>query len=358
MRFKLLYKKQPLFGLDIGNSNVKMAQIRRSGRRIKLLGYGMAPIPEGAIVEGIISDPEALADSVRQTIKQQVWGKINAHAVAAALPESRVFTRILKLPQLERSQLDEAIHYETQQYIPMPIDDIYIDYQIVGFEKDKTGKVVKSNVLLVAAPKAIVDSYNKFFEALGVVPTSLEISLSAIIRAVISESLASESVLVADLGSVATDIAIVRNTIRVTASVPIGGDQLTEQLTKGLKIEPAQAEEIKTRFGLAPSGLQAKVTPALTPALTSIASEIRKMIKFYEERSGISETDKVAAVVLAGGGASLPGLTDFLEKQLNLPVNVGNPWANLSIHPLKPIPRQVAPVYSTVIGLSLQELQA
>lgn len=357
MRFKLLYKKQPIFGLDIGNTNVKMAQIRRAGRRIKLLGYGMAAIPQGAIVEGIISDPEAIAEAVRTSIHENVWGKISAHAVAAALPESRVFTRIIKLPQIDERQLEEAINYETQQYIPMPIDDIYIDHQVVGQEKDKTGKIVGTNILLVAAPRAIVDSYNKFFEALGVMPKSLEISLSAIIRATVPAEDSSKSILVADLGSVATDIAIVHQTLRVTASVPIGGVNMTAAIAKDLKIETNQAEEVKCRFGIVESGLQSKLITALSPAIGGISSEMKKMIKFYEERGQSVQNGKVSQIILSGGGASLPGLAAEVEKQLGLPTSIGNPWANLTIHPLKPIPKTVAPIYSTAIGLSLLELK-
>lgn len=355
MRTNLFYKKQPLLGLDIGTHNTKVAQVKRGGKEIKIVGYGMAAIPDGVIVEGIITDPGALAEPIIKLLRGGGWGRFTARQVVTALPESRVFTRIIKLPLMSEAQLAEAIHWETQQYIPMPIDDIYTDYQVVS--TDGSGKDAKQNILLVAAPRAIVDSYIKLFEILNLGVYGIEISLSAVIRAIILPQFANQSTLVIDFGSMATDLAIHNQIIRLTSSIPIGGDHLTESLVKKLKIERDKATEIKHRFGIAPSGMQAKIVPAINAQLSSLAAEFKKIIKYYEERSEGGTKSKVEKIILCGGGASLPGLIEFMQKDIKLPIEIGNPWQKIALYPLKPIPKEIAPVYATAIGLALQEVK-
>ncbi len=355
MRTDLLFKKEPLFGLDIGSHTLKIVQVKKAGKAIKLVGYGNVQIPDGAVVEGIIADPEALAKAASSIIKNPSWGKISARHVALALPESRVFTRIISLPVMDDDQLTEAIRWETQQYVPMPIDDLYTDHEIVEQLPHKPNDEPRQNVLLVAAPRAIVDSYIKFCEFLNITPSIIELSLSAVVRADIAFDQSSDHTLVADLGSISTDIAIYNKSLKLTASIPIGGDKLTEIISSKLKISPEQAEEVKCKFGLGESDLKSKVSAALSPQLTTLVTELRKVIKFYEQRDSEQNERKISAVLLAGGGAGMPGLTEYLENALGTKVAVGDPWQNLSTYPLKPLPRSVATVYTTSIGLALRK---
>lgn len=357
MRTNLLYKKEPLFGLDIGTHTVKLVQIKKAGKIAKPVGYSSAPIPKGAVVEGIIADPEAMAEAVAPIIKKPSWGKISAHHVALALPEARVFTRIISLPVMEKAQLTEALHWETQQYVPMPVEDLYTDFEIVGRSVAKAGEEPKQEVMLVASPRAIVDSYIKFCEFLGITPSVIELSLGAVVRADVSADQIEQHTLVVDLGSLSTDIAICNESLKLTASVPIGGDKITEIIHTKLKITTDQAEEIKCRFGIAESDLKNKISAAISPQLTTLVTEMRKVIKFYEERGTDSSNQKIGSVLLAGGGAGMPGLVEYLKSALEIEVAVGNPWQNLSTYPLKPLPRNVASIYTTAIGLALREMQ-
>ena len=346
-----------MFGLDIGTHTVKMVQIKKVGKVAKPVGYGTASIPKGAIVEGIIADPEALAEVVGPALKKPAWGRMSAHHTALALPESRVFTRIISLPIMEQAQLAEALHWETQQYVPMPVEDLYTDFEIVGRSVTKPGEEPKQDVMLVASPRVIVDSYIKFCEIIGLTPSIIELSLGAVVRADVSAEQAKSHTLVIDLGSLSTDIAIYSGSLKLTASVPIGGDKITEIIHTKLKITLEQAEEIKCRFGIAESDLKSKISAAISPQLTTLVTEIRKVIKFYEQRGAGQSSHKIGAILLAGGGAGLPGLTEYLKSALNIEVAVGNPWQNLSTYPLKPLPRNIASIYTTAIGLALMEMQ-
>lgn len=357
MRTDLLFKKEPLFGLDIGSHTIKMVQIKKAGKSTKLLGYSNVPIPHDAIVEGIIADPEALAEATLSAIKKPNWGKINTRHVALALPEARVFTRIISLPIMEQEQLAEAIRWETQQYVPMPIDDLYTDYEVVGQAPAQGSGDPNQEVLLVAAPRAIVDSYIKFCEILNLTPSVIELSLGAVVRADIPLAQTAGHTLVADLGSVSTDIAIYNKSLKLTASVPIGGDKFTEIIQDKLKISAEQAEEVKCKFGLGESDLKSKISAAISPQLTTLVAELRKVIKFYEQRGTKQNDHKIESILLAGGGAGMPGLTEYLENALGTNVAVGNPWQSLNTYPLKPLPRNVASIYTTAIGLALNEVR-
>lgn len=353
MRVPLLYKDKPVFGFDIGSRTVKVVQIKRSGRKTRISGYGYADFPADIILEGIISDPKAMAEIVSKLLAKPLQGKITADRAIVSLPASKLFIRILQLPPMSPEDLDQAVRFETEQYVPIPLSDLYLDYEVIASEGDQKEK--HQDILMVAAPKAIVDSYIKLFDYLGLEIGLLETSMGSITRAMISANRPNSTTLVIDMGSIAADFTIYNKVIRLTGTVGVGGDHFTETLAKKLGITPDQANEIKYKFGIAESGLKTKVLEALTPQLQTVAAEAKKVIKFYEERS--EGKDKVQNIILAGGSASMPGLLDFLYQQIGVPTQIGDPWSGLVTDPLKAVPKINAPMYTTAIGLALLEVQ-
>lgn len=350
MRVPLIYKNRPLLGFDVGSRTVKVVQLKRAGKSTKVVGYGYANFPGDAIVEGIISDPEAMATALAPLFSASGIGALTARRVAASIPVAKVFVRTLQLPPMDKSDMVQAVRLETEQYVPVPIDDLYIDFeQLDTLAKDKI------EVLMVAAPRAIVDSYMKLFEVLGLEVDSLELSLAAITRGMISANSSNQTSLVVDFGSRSADFAIFDKVIRLTGTISVGGDLLTDMMVKDLQITADQANEIKYKFGIADSGLKPKIESALANQLSTISTEIKKAIKYYQERS--EQKHPIQNVVLAGGSASMPGLSEYLFAQLGIPVSVGNPWQNIEIGSLPPVSPREAPMYATAIGLALREGQ-
>ena len=345
-----------MFGIDIGSRQIKAVQLAKHGKLIKLVGYGVVDIPPNSITEGIISDPEALAKAVQGIYTGATWGKINAHQVAASLPEAKVFTHVLQLPAMSDAELASAVQFETEQYIPVPISDLYLDYRAIDIEAGKSDQPGTKNILLVAAPKSIVNSYLQLFELAGLEVRSLEISLQAVVRAMIASQKTGETSLIVDFGSYETAMTVYDKAIRLTGSAPLGGENLTAALMTTLKVSYEEANEIKQKFGIAPSDLQPKILAAVEPTLTTIVGEMRKIIKFYQERDQKDDDwPKIKTVVLSGGSASMPGIVEYLAERLEVSTAVGNPWANISTFPLKPVPKSVAPMFTTAIGLALRE---
>lgn len=355
MKLSVFDKHQSVFGLDIGSHEAKYLQLRANGKHLRVLGLGQVTFDDTTVIEGVLAEPEQLAATLLEGIHHPANGHISAKAVAISLPQSHLFTRLLTLPAMETHKLRDAVNWESQQYIPMPANDLYTDYEIIATARDDNGKAREHDILVVASPRAIVDSYMKLLEFLHVTPHSMEMSLGANIRA-LRKSNDVSPVLVVDAGSVATDMAIVTDTIRLTTTVNIGGDSLSAALSRKLKLKEDEAEEVKVKFGIAPSGLQPKIQSALATPLKSMATEINKLLKYYEERSGAKDPVKIQRILMTGGASRMPGLAHFISQATKLTVDISSPWDTQSIQGIKNLPGNLGPVYTTAFGLAMREV--
>jgi type IV pilus assembly protein PilM len=344
MRIPLVYSDRPIFGFDLGTRTAKMIQLKPNGKQMDVLGYGYANFPEGAIVEGILVDPKEIAAALKPLMKQMTFGRITATRVAAALPVAKVFTRVLQLPPMNPADLAQAVQLEAEQYIPVPLPDLYIDHEII-----ETGPE-RNEVLMVAAPRAIVNSYVQLFDLMNLEVALIDSSLSAAMRAIQSATPLTKPTLVADIGSTAIDFAVHDKVVRLTDTIAMGGDTLTAQLVKDLGLKPEQANEIKYKFGVGPSGLQPKVMASLGAPLNKMCSEMRRVIKFYQDRS--EHKRKIETIVVGGGSASMPGFLEYMSSQINIPVIVADPWTGLTTKHVQAVSKHDAPMYTTAIGLA------
>ena len=150
MNNTLFYKDKPIFGLDVGFSSLKIMQIQPSKANKRLVtGYGVNTFEEGAIVDGVLVKPEIIAKSTHELITKNLIGEITTKRVAMSIPASRTFNRLITLPRSATKNIDETIRLETEQYVPMALDDLYMDYTVIGVNKSKI------DVLSVAAPKKL-----------------------------------------------------------------------------------------------------------------------------------------------------------------------------------------------------------
>lgn len=347
MRVPLIYHDRPIFGFDLGSRTAKLIQLKPAGKSMQVLGYGYANFPGDAIVEGIIVDPKEIADALAPLMKQMTFGHITGTRVAASLPVAKVFTRVLELPPMNPADLGAAVRLEAEQYIPVPLPDLYIDYEIIEEQKEQI------QVLMVAAPRAIVDSYIKLFDLMELEVSFVESSLSAVTRAILAATPLDKPTLVADIGSNSIDLTVHDKMIRLTDTIALGGDTLTTQLVSDLQITREQANEIKFKFGLGPSGLQPKIQASLKKPLNTISSEVKRVMKYYQDRGANKRS--VELVIISGGSAGMPGLIEYLSKELGVPVIVADPWGGLVTKHMQPVSKFDAPMYTTAIGLARLE---
>ena len=256
MKTPLFYKQKPVFGIDIGHGAVKVVQLDQTAKgKASVGGYGYAAFDPSAIDRaGLIIDVETIARAAHQLIEEHLIGSIYSDRITATIPSARTFTRVLRLPEMHETELEGAVRSEAEQYIPVPLDELYLDYEVT---KSATKKDTDLEVLMVASPAGIVDSYMKVFSAMGVEVAAIEPSLSAVTRSVNQSKLVKDVALVIDFGSRSSDMSIFEGTsIRVTGTTKQGGDDLTEQLVKKLGITKRQAFHGKARYGIKQTSLK------------------------------------------------------------------------------------------------------
>lgn len=347
MNTPLFYREKPIFGFDLGHDAVKVMQIDPGGKKDTVNGYGYIEFDSKAINNGVIVDHEKIAKRVYELITKHLVGTLDARRVAAALPVANTFNRILALPKMNHEELKQAVLLEAEQYIPMPVEDLYLDYEVA--HQDSDGQ----EVLLVAAPKSLVDSYIQLFDILGLELALLETSINAVSRAVSHADNTGIPTLIIDFGSVSSDISVYDRTVRVTGTAEGGGETITELIAKKMNITERQAYTIKTRYGLNAGKKQREIMEALDPLLKKLLSETKKMTRFYEDRA--STQRKIEQIIILGGGANLPGLSAFLTDKLRLPTRLVDPWQNLSFGNLQPPHKLETTLYTTAAGLALAD---
>ena len=231
-----------ILGLDIGSHSIKLIEIGSSGSEHHLLAAGSIPTPPKALQSSLEADHQAIANAIKQLIKET---GAKSSSVAFALPESQVFTRVIEVPALSQRELSSAIGWEAEQYIPLPLDQVNLDYSILRDAKD-TG-TDKMDILLVASPKTLLEKYLTIIEAAELIPVAAETEIIATARA-LSRSVAAikNAALLVSLGAQTTDLAILRGgVLAFTRSIAAGGEALSRALVSGLDFNANQAEEFK-----------------------------------------------------------------------------------------------------------------
>jgi type IV pilus assembly protein PilM len=341
------YHDKPVFGLDIGFSSLKVMQSSFHDKRQVVTGYGVTSFDSAAIKDGVIVDPELIAKSAYELFDKHLIGDITTRRVVLAVPAARTFTRTVTLPKLNNKDLADAIRLETEQYVPVPVDDLYIDYNTIRVgEKDQ-------EVLAVAAPKKIVDSYVQLTSLLGLETIAVETTIGAASRLFVQAEQSDVPTVLIDLGSLSSDITIYDKALIVTGTVPGGGDSFTQAIAQKLHVTKPEAHVIKTKYGLGLSKKQKEISDSLAPILDQMLKEIRRMIRYYEERSGTER--KIGQVVTMGGGANMPGLSEHMTNLLRLPVRMCDPWQHMDFAGLQPPNTVEKSMYVTVAGLALMK---
>lgn len=320
-------------------------QVDWNSNKSSITGYGVGGFDPKTIKDGVIVDHESFAKSAVDLFSKKIVGDITTRRVAFTIPASRTFSRVMKLPLLTKKELDEAIRTEAEQYIPVPIDQLYMDYDVIN----RTDKEIE--LLAVAVPKKIIDSYMLLARILGLEAIAMETTIEAAARLFLKTEANDVPTVLIDFGSISTDITIFDKTLIVTGTVPGGGDVFSEKISGLLGVTRQEADVIKIKYGLDRSKKQAEITAALKPLLDQLLKEVRRMIRYYEERYG--QNRKIGQVVTMGGGANMPGLNEYLTSILRLPVSMSDPWQHIGKSKIQPPTLAERSMYVTVSGLAL-----
>ncbi len=342
---------QKFFGLDIGSAQIKAVELTSINKSHQLTNVGIYPTPPRSTLSELSSDQEALADSIKKLVE---GARIGTPNVVVALPESQIFTRVIEMPPLSDKELASAIHWEAEQYIPMPLNEVSFIWQVLSRPKQPVPGS-KMEVLFVAAPLTLIAKYNKILEMADLKPIRIETEILAIVRSLTAKATDSVTTLIASIGASTTDLCIVRNgIISFTRSVATGGVAFTRAVASELNLEIDQAEEYKKTYGLLEDQLDGKIFNALRPILNVVVEEIRRALAFHQ---GKQPDDPIRRVVLCGGSAKLPGIVVYLASALGLETQIGDPWLNIKKDE-KSLAHLMAdaPLFAVATGLAAKEI--
>lgn len=343
----MFYREKPLFGFDIGHGSIKVVQLSMAGKRMVLDGYGTVGFEAEAIRDGEVIDYETVAAATAKLFKDNITGSISTNSAAISLPVSQSFSRVIRLPVMPEKDVLEAIRLEAEQYIPIALDDLYIDYQLIHTYEDSR------DYLVAASPKRVVDSYMKLFDILGIDVVVMEPSIMSVTRVVRNSELSDLPTLVIDCGSISTDLIIYdRMSVQVTGTVKFGGNTLTKSLMDSMSLTELQANTVKSKYGLDLSKKQAEISKALEVPLRSLTTEIRKIIRYFEDR-GNEQNSKVEQIIILGGGGNLPGFSSYITNALRIPTRLCSIWQHIDFDGLQPPNILDTTMYATAAGLAL-----
>lgn len=357
-------------GLDIGTTLIKVVEITRTRDTAEITRAGVHPTPEGAVAEGSVLDPPKVAAAVKEAVRA---AGIRFNEVYAAVAGEDVVVRHALFPRMTPEELAQAVKWDAGAYIPYPAKDASIDYEVIGSPADSPDKV---EVMIVAAPKKLVQSHVETMQLAGMYPLALDIQPITLDR-IFRDGGKEAAGFYADIGGGTTDLAYSEGgVLRFTRIVPIGGNDFTAAVAKatGRAIDWAELAKRRCRVpalapGLAPGDGDASseaadsqeslVPRALAGVASRLALELRRSLDYCNAQSRTRRGDDapIASLILTGGGSRLSGLSEFLESSVGVRAILGDPLRNVSLGRgprLQEVFAAHGPSLSVAIGLALR----
>lgn len=354
-----LFFQQPPFGLDISDLSLKIAQLEKHQDEMVLISYGRKEIPQGIIEKGVIKKEEELIKIFKEAVNQLKGRPLRTKNCIVSLPETEAFIKIVQLPLMKKQEIEEAIKWEAEANIPLPIEEVYLDWQII----EPIIPPKKQNyydILIGALPKKLVDSYLETLKKSDLRPLVFEIESIATSRALIEKNFSTKPLMIIDLGAQRTSFIIFSGpTIHFTASLPIGNNSLIEAIVKNLNINKKKAKELKFKVGLDKTKENGRVFQALEPQLKELCQKAMEYISYFQAHClpGYALEEEISKIILCGGGANLIGLPLFISSELKIETEIGNPWINIlkpNFKELPELPYKESITFSTALGLALR----
>jgi len=354
--------KPQVFGLDISDLSLKIIQLRKKGKFFDLAYFKEVKIKPGIIRGGEIKKEKALVGVMKKAVSEMRGKKLRTKHVIASLPEEKAYLEVIRMPKMSREDLKSAVIYEAENYVPLPIEKVYLDFQVVPPVHDHPDHL---DILIVSLPKKTVDPYLSCLEQAGLKVRAFETESLAISRALIKEEMVTSPVLLVDLGATRSGlIAFSGHSLRFASFIPVSSQGFTEVISKTLKVEMIKAEKLKIKYGLSKKGVEGKkVFDCLIPPLVDLTEQIKKYLDFYQSHASSEHLPPngktIDKIILCGGGARLKGLKDFFSSHFEIPIEIGNPWVNVLPKGQKGVtalPLEKSLAYTTALGLALRKI--
>ncbi len=314
-------RNKGLVGIDIGSTSIKLVQLKETKSGYELVKIGMAPLPAEAIVDNALMDIASIVGAVKDLIKSL---NVKVKHVACSISGNSVIIRNISFPLMSSQELEEQINWEAEQYIPFDINDVNIDFHILGPDELDPQKM---NVILVASKKDIIKDYVTLFDDAGITLTVLDVDAFAVQNAFeLNYELSPDEVIaLADMGDATMNLNIIRNGASLfTRDIQFGGNQYTEKIRKKLSIKFEEAEQLKFTDRV---NEDESLQGIILQCNEALAMELYRSMDFYSANAGM---DKITRLYVSGGCCKTPFLLDAIRNKLDIPVEIIDPFLKIS----------------------------
>lgn len=379
----LFHHNQSYLGVDIGSASIKIVELKSEKGRPRLMTYGYVEEETNVVKSDSRETQEFIIAAIQKILNE---ARMVSRKAVAALPSFAVFSSVITLPAMSSKELVNAVKWEAKKFVPMPLEEMVLDWKVLKNEGEKDSRVPKFlakkesvkdeqpksdaspaggepehkkdehravKVLLTAAPRSLVERTVGIFKQAHVELVSLETQSFALQRSLIGND--RSVIMMLDVGAVSTDISVVVGGIPVlNRSIDVGGATITAAIANTMNIDANRAEQFKRDFGIAGGGAGGeKIPKTIEFTFTSIVNEIRYVLNLY---SGQHDAP-IEKIILAGGSAFLPHLPEYLADVLNIKTYIGDPWARV-VYPvdLRPVLQEIGPRFAVSVGLAMREI--
>lgn len=343
-----LLRKRDAVALDIGSNSIKLVQMKQTKKGWELVKLGIAGLPPEAIVDGSIIDSMTVANTLRELVREH---NVKVKDTASSLTGHSVIIKKVSFPAMTEDELAESIQWEAEQYIPFPITDVNIDFQILGADTEGRGQM---DVMLVAVKKDVINDYNNVLKEAGLNPVVIDVDSFALenMMEINYPVTPGENIAMVNIGATVTSISVLFGGMTIfTRSIPMGGNQFTEEIQREFNVSFQDAEDLKT--GKKEPAADASDLPhALDAVSTNLTFEIKRSLDFF---LGGSQGADVSKIYLCGGGSKVAGLKELMQEKTGIPVEMADPFKNIDMR-IKNADeerlKELAPFFGVAVGLA------
>lgn len=348
LSFLLFSKKRDAVALDIGSSSIKLVQMSQTKQGWELTKLGKANLPPEAIVDGSIIDSMTVTNTLKELMSEH---GIKVKDSVSSLTGHSVIIKKVSFPAMAEEELAESIQWEAEQYIPFPVSEVNIDFQILGADIEGRGQM---DVMLVAVKKDVINDYTTVINEAGLTPVVIDVDSFALenMMEINYPVTPGETVAVVNVGASITSISVIVSGLTIfTRSIPMGGNQFTEEIQRQLNVSFNDAENLKVGSTEAESDTTSLLA-AIDTVSTNLAFEIKRSLDFF---LGGTQGAYVNKIYLSGGSSKIEGLQQLMQDKTGIPVEMVYPFKNIEISAKgydEEMLKDVAPFFGVAVGLA------
>ena len=346
----LFSSKKAGFGLDVGSSAVKLVQLQEGSKGFTLETFAMVELPPDAIGEGMIKDPPVVVDAIKEVVSK---ARVKTKDAVLSVSGRELIMKKIQLPKVTAKELGDAIMLEAEHHINLPIDEVYLDHQVVGQSAGQGGTM---DVMLVAVKKSKINEYVAVVEEAGLTPVVVDVDAFALQNQyeMNSPETTAEAVALIDIGASIMKTNVVRGGFSIFArDIAFGGNNYTRAISQRLNIPFDRAEAAKKGEEV-PGVRWDDLVPSLEAVSRELSLEIQRTFDYF---ASTAESERISRIVLSGGCAKLSGIDEFLSSSWGIPVEVVKPFQNVQFDPNR-FPADdlyaAGPLLAVAVGLGMR----